>query len=80
MTLNLGNSCICNDFVDSAGYGNCKKPHAAFLNYHRQGFSGQKGFAMMCYVDLPANCPDLKVIGQNTGYKYGRSAEACKKG
>ena len=74
MNCHLGDGCICNDYVDCDGYGECKKPHAAFLD------DNYDGFALMCYVDLPSNCSDLKSDGQYAGNYYGRSAEACKKG
>ena len=77
LNRHLGGGCICNDYVDSDGYGQCKKPDIAFMNY--KGDMDYKGFALTCYVDLPSSCPDLTNAGASLGKDYGRSAEACKK-
>ena len=71
LNRNLGDGCICNDYVDSYGYGQCKKPDAAFLD------TNYKGFALTCYVDLPSNCTALTTASASLGNDYGLSAEAC---
>ena len=44
-SLELGESCTCNDFVDENGYGNCLKE-----------INGKN----ICYVNQPSSCNDLE--------------------
>ena len=44
-SLELGESCKCDDFVDENGYGNCLKE-----------INGKK----VCYINQPSSCNDLE--------------------
>ena len=44
-SLELGETCKCNEFVDANGYGNCLKE-----------INGTK----VCYINQPSSCNDLK--------------------
>ena len=44
------NNCICNQYVNRFGFGNCTN-----LSLKRHKFYGQN----ICYVNLPSQCPDL---------------------
>ena len=56
---------MCNDFVNSNGYGKCKKESPT--SKHQGG--------KMCYVFQPSNCTDLVDSGTDPGEQY--SAVAC---
>jgi len=56
--------CICSNFVNANGYGQCKK-----------GVSSHQG-ARICYVELPSNCKDLVESQTSPGIFW--STEPCK--
>jgi len=57
--------CSCTDFINSHGYGQCKKSEPSIL-----------GGSMFCYVDFPSSCTDLLESGTNPGVWY--SAQPCQ--
>ena len=57
--------CLCKDFVNKGGHGNCKTTSQSNLHHGRK----------MCYVIQPSSCGDLVNSGANRGEKF--SEEAC---
>ena len=57
--------CACKDFVSEEGYGNCKKISPTIGK-------------VVCYVQQPSVCNDLKSSETIFGEQY--SAKACEKG
>ena len=64
--LNILASCTCKDFINENGSGNCAKPVSSYGN------------KLVCYVNQPSSCGDLRGSGTNPGEKT--SAEACPQG
>ena len=62
-TVSVGD-CSCSSYVTDNGYGNCEK------DLRRKG--------VICYVNLPSTCKDLR---QSKNYKHRKySWEACRNG
>ena len=62
-TVTVGD-CSCTSYVTDNGYGNCEK------DLRRKG--------VICYVNLPSTCKDLR---QSKNYKHRKySWEACRNG
>lgn len=57
-------ACVCNDFVNPYGYGNCEK---------------NDGTGNLCYVDQASGCADLKLSTTNPGTFYSYVACKDKK-
>ena len=63
-TVTVGD-CSCTSYVTDNGYGNCEKDLSKF---------GRKG--VICYVNIPSTCKDLR---QSRFYKHRKySWEACR--
>ena len=58
--------CTCHDFMNNAGYGQCRK----------RGY--KHDYTHVCYVNQPSNCSDMYASITDPGKKV--SAEACAKG
>ena len=62
-TVSVGD-CSCSSYVTDNGYGNCEK--------------NLRGKGVICYVNLPSTCKDLR---QSRNYKHRKySWEACRNG